>query len=185
MVEPFPSVVWINKFKSWCRTRLCTSSYRYIHGYVCWSVLRWLWQRILFEGVQTFGLCEWAWRWDSGERWGLGLEWSGVVYAKLWNLHKVAVWGGRQRSEGPTTQAVWTVLSLVFHSWMRILSGNIRDTEHTIPMSDSSTHLDTMIWIGQPIKAGPKPSLRYAIDYSGYKLSSCSPQPQKIMAWAI
>ena len=22
MVEPFPSVVWINKFKSWCRTRL-------------------------------------------------------------------------------------------------------------------------------------------------------------------
>jgi|OrbCmetagenome_4_1107370.scaffolds.fasta_scaffold325177_1 hypothetical protein len=34
VVEPFPSVVWINKFKSWCRTRLCTSSYRYMEMFV-------------------------------------------------------------------------------------------------------------------------------------------------------
>ena len=34
MVEPFPSVVWITKFKSWCRTRLG------LHGFgVLWHLM--------------------------------------------------------------------------------------------------------------------------------------------------
>ena len=70
VVEPFPSVVWINKFKSWCRTRLCTSSYRYMEMFVevsydgfdngyCLKVDLWaLWVGLAmgFRGTLGFGV---------------------------------------------------------------------------------------------------------------------------------